>query len=119
MSQEARSSHGGVARTPPCICIIEVTPIDIESEINMMAVQRGESPRKVRARLQKSGVIENLEAQIRERKAVDLILRTAQFEDVAVPKGSESDDVQALSLSVCGMSSVVVDPNDDDDNKKS
>ncbi|MBC8113359.1 MAG: trigger factor [Candidatus Saccharimonas sp.] len=98
---------------------IEVTPIDIESEINMMAVQRGESPRKVRARLQKSGVIENLEAQIRERKAVDLILRTAQFEDVPAPKGLESDDVQALSLSVCGMSSVVVDPNDDDDNKRS
>ena len=63
---------------------IEVTPIDIESEINMMAVQRGESPRRVRARLQKSGVIENLEAQIRERKAVDFILRSAQFEDVPV-----------------------------------
>ena len=39
-----------------------------------MAEQRGESPRRVRARLEKSGVIENLEAQIRERKAVDIIL---------------------------------------------
>jgi trigger factor len=91
---------------------IEVTPIDIESEINMMAVQRGESPRRVRARLQKSGVIENLEAQIRERKAVDFILRSAQFEDVAAPEASSNDDVQALSLSVCGMSSVVVEPAD-------
>jgi trigger factor len=97
---------------------IEVTPIDIESEINMMAVQRGESARKVRARLQKSGVIENLEAQIRERKSVDLILRSAQFEDVAAPVTTDSDDVQALSLSICGMSSVVVDPNDEDDGKK-
>jgi len=89
---------------------IEVSPIDIESEINMMAVQRGESPRRVRARLQKSGVIENLEAQIRERKAVDFILRSAQFEDVPAVKSADSDDVQALSLSVCGMSSVVVEP---------
>jgi len=89
---------------------IEVTPIDIESEINMMAVQRGESPRRVRARLQKSGVIENLEAQIRERKAVDFILKSAQFEDVPAPKSTGSDDVQALSMSVCGMSSLVVDP---------
>ena len=97
---------------------IEVTPIDIESEINMMAVQRGESARKVRARLQKSGVIENLEAQIRERKAVDLILRSAQFEDVAAPIATDSDDVQALSQSICGMSSVVVDPNEEDDGKK-
>jgi len=95
---------------------IEVTPIDIESEINMMAVQRGESPRRVRARLQKSGVIENLEAQIRERKAVDFILRSAQFEDVPAPAPTTSaDDVQALSLSVCGMSSLVVEPNVDED----
>ena len=84
----------------------------------MMAVQRGESARKVRARLQKSGVIENLEAQIRERKAVDLILRSAQFEDVAAPVATDSDDVQALSQSICGMSSVVVDPNEEDDGKK-
>lgn len=96
---------------------IEVSPIDIESEINMMAVQRGESPRKVRARLQKSGVIENLEAQIRERKAVDLILRSAQFEDVPAPMPTNNDDVHSLTLSVCGMSSVVVDPNVDDDQK--
>jgi trigger factor len=94
---------------------IEVSPIDIESEINMMAVQRGESPRRVRARLTKTGVIENLEAQIRERKAVDFILKSAQFEDVPAPKSAPSDDVQALSLSVCGMSSVVVEPTEEGD----
>jgi len=91
---------------------IEVSPIDIESEINMMALQRGESPRRVRARLQKSGVIENLEAQIRERKAVDFILRSAQFEDVPAPSTSPADDVQALSMSVCGISSLVVEPEE-------
>ena len=91
---------------------IEVSPIDIESEINMMALQRGESPRRVRARLQKSGVIENQEAQIRERKAVDFILRSAQFEDVPAPSTSPADDVQALSMSVCGISSLVVEPEE-------
>ena len=92
---------------------IEVTPIDIESEINMMAIQRGESPRRVRARMQKSGMIENLEAQIRERKAVDFILKSAQFEDVPASTSTVSDDVQALSLSVCGMSSLVVEPEEE------
>jgi trigger factor len=96
---------------------IEVSPIDIESEINMMAVQRGESPRRVRARLQKSGVIENLEAQIRERKAVDFILKSAQFEDVAAPKSTVDDNVQALSLSVCGMSALTVEPEDESDDE--
>ena len=101
---------------------IEVTPVDIESEIQMMAIQRGENPRRVRARLIKSGVIENLEAQIRERKAVDVVLKSAVYKDVAVPQ-TQSDDVQALSISVCGTSSVVVSPKDDvedlDDETKS
>ena len=86
---------------------IEVTPIDIETEILMMAIQRGENPRRVRARLVKTGVIENLEAQIRERKAVDLVLKSAVFEDVVVPP-EKTDDVQALSISVCGTSTTVV-----------
>ena len=90
---------------------IEVTPVDIESEIQMMAIQRGENPRRVRARLIKSGVIENLEAQIRERKAVDVVLKSAVFEDVAVPV-AQTDDVQALSISICGNSAVVVAPTE-------
>jgi len=89
---------------------IEVSPIEIDSEINMMAVQRGESPRRVRARLQKSGVIENLEAQIRERKAVDFILKSAQFEDYPAPASHEDDDIAAVSYSLCGMSAVQVEP---------
>ena len=93
---------------------IEVTPIDIDSEIQMMAIQRGESPRRVRARLIKTGVIENLEAQIRERKAVDVVLKGAVFEDVAVP-AVKADDVQALSISGCGTSTVVVNPTEGGD----
>ena len=93
---------------------IEVTPVDIDSEIQMMAIQRGENPRRVRARLVKSGVIENLEAQIRERKAVDVILKSAIFEDITVPV-AKTDDVQALSISVCGTSTVVVNPTEDDE----
>ena len=87
---------------------IEVTPADIDLEIQMMAIQRGENPRRVRARLIKSGVIENLEAQIRERKAVDVILKSAVYEDEVVP-AAKSDDVQALSISVCGTTAVTVD----------
>ncbi len=60
---------------------IECTNEDISMEIAYMAMQQGESPRKLRARLIKSGMIENLEAQIRERKSVDFILSKANFED--------------------------------------
>lgn len=79
---------------------IEVTPPDIESEIQMMALQRGENPRRVRARLVKSGIIENLEAQIRERKAVDFLLKNAEYTEVPMPAATD-DDVESVSLAIC------------------
>jgi trigger factor len=80
---------------------LEVTPQDKEIEISYMAMQRGESPRRVRARLEKMGLLENLEAQILERKAVDVVLQKAVFEDTPGEAGRQ-DDVEALELSVCG-----------------
>jgi trigger factor len=79
---------------------IEVTPQDVDVEISLMALQSGENPRRVRARLQKSGVIENLEAQIRERKAVDIILEHADFKDKKQPATS-TPDVEAVDRSIC------------------
>jgi trigger factor len=79
---------------------IEVNSDDLNAEIAMMAMQRGENPRRVRARLVKSGMIENLEAQVRERKAVDVILDSAKFTDSQMPAPVESE-VEALNRSVC------------------
>jgi trigger factor len=80
---------------------LEVAPHDKDVEIAYMAMQRGESPRKVRARLEKTGLIENLEAQILERKAVDVVLAKAVFTDVP-GESSRKDDVEAVELSACG-----------------
>jgi trigger factor len=79
---------------------IEVTPQDIDSEVAVMAIQAGENPRRVRARLIKSGMIENLEAQIRERKAVDVILQNAQFEDVEMDPPTDRE-VEAVPRAIC------------------
>jgi len=79
---------------------IEVSELEIEQEIMTMAFQRGESPRRVRARLIKSGVIENLYAQIRERKAVDLILDTAEFTDTPFSLPQDRNTA-ALERSLC------------------
>ena len=93
---------------------IDVLPADIEKEIQMMAMQRGESPRRLRARLTKSGVIENLEAQIRERKAVDAILDSAEFEDVEMKQSTDAD-VEAVNQSVCRTISSIATGVDDDE----
>lgn len=79
---------------------IEVTPADLDTEIAIMAMQAGENPRRVRARLIKSGMIENLEAQVRERKAVDVILEHASFTDVEIDPPTDRD-VEAVPRSIC------------------
>jgi len=55
---------------------IEATPADVDGEILLMAMQSGESSRRVRARLQKTGLIENLEARL---KMVEVAQTTSIF----------------------------------------
>jgi trigger factor len=93
---------------------IEVEPKDIESEIQLMALQRGENPRRLRSRLEKSGMIENLDAQIRERKAVDFILSKAQFEDYPL-ETPESENVFTISAAICGNIAVTTQSKPEDE----
>lgn len=93
---------------------IEVGASDIDNEITLMALQSGENPRRVRARLQKSGVIENLEAQIRERKAVDVILKHAEFTDKPLPLTWQTE-VEAVDRSICNpITDTTVEESNDD-----
>lgn len=95
---------------------ITVTDEDVNAEIAVMAMQSGENPRRVRARLAKSGMLENLEAQIRERKAVDIILDQAEFTKSEMPAAVEAD-VEGVNRSVC-HSTVASDtelPDDSDE----
>jgi trigger factor len=61
---------------------MEVTDEDVELEIEMIAAQSDESPRRVRARLDKEELMETLMTQLLERKALDLVLDSAEYEDV-------------------------------------
>jgi len=92
---------------------IEVSSEELDMEITMMAMQRGENPRRVRARMIKTGAVENLDAQIRERKAVDVILDNADFNDVDMDPPTQLG-VEALNRSVCrAVKSADVDDEDD------
>lgn len=88
---------------------VVVTNQDIEMEIMMMSFQSGETPRRLKARLVKTGVMENLEAQIRERKAVDIALEKAQYEEVPMDEELVADlAIEAIDQSICkGMVSPV------------
>ena len=71
---------------------IEVTEDDLHEEIDRLADQAGESPRRVRARLEKEDLLDALAAEMIERKALDLILDSAEYEDAPL-----QEDAPAVS----------------------
>jgi trigger factor len=88
---------------------IECEQSDIDQELLMMSFQSGEPLRRVRARMIKNGMIDNMEAQLRERKAIDFILENASFEDVD-RKPSIEDNVASVAFAICGnMVSSLID----------
>jgi trigger factor len=60
---------------------IEVDDAEIDLEIERLADQTGESPRRVRSQMEKEDLLETLAAQLIERKALDLILDSAIYDD--------------------------------------
>lgn len=61
---------------------IDATEQEYDLEIYLIAAQLQESPRRVRARLEKTGQMDALRNQIVERKTIELILSNAKFVDV-------------------------------------
>jgi trigger factor len=79
---------------------IEAEPEDYDHEIQLIAQQADESPRRVRARLEKRGQMDALRNQVIERKVVDLICSKAEFTDV--PLEDKDEDVHAVDLALAG-----------------
>ena len=70
-------------------------PEDYEKEIKLIAEQSDETPRRVRARLEKSGGMDVLRNQIVERKAIERILAHAKFTKVAhEPERADTEAVE-------------------------
>jgi trigger factor len=79
---------------------LEIEDQDLDEEIDRVADQSGESPRKVRARMEKEDLMEALATDLLERKALDLILNDATFEDyemTAEQKAEQTDEVATVS----------------------
>jgi trigger factor len=75
---------------------IDVSDDDLDDEIDRIAEQNNESPRRVRARLEKDDLMDALAAEIIERRSLDLILDSAEYEDVPVGK-AEGEEATAVA----------------------
>jgi trigger factor len=75
-------------------------PADYDLEIQMIAAQSGENPRRVRARLEKEDMMDTLRNQIVERKVVGLIESEAEFNEV--PYKPEETETEAVEHFIAG-----------------
>jgi trigger factor len=85
---------------------IEAEEADYEKEIELIAEQNDESPRRVRARLDKQGSMDTLRNQIIERKVIDLIESQAKFSEV--PYVPPKADSAAIEFAIAGQLSEAI-----------
>jgi trigger factor len=78
---------------------LEVKQEDISFEIESIADQTGESPRRVRARMEKDDLMDSLVGQILEAKALNLVLDSAEYEEVKMaPEGPAVEAVEGQAV---------------------
>ena len=80
---------------------IEDDDQDYELEIQRIAMQKNDSPRRVRARLERTGQMDALRNMIIERKVLDLITEHAEFKSVKADK-KDDDETVAIDFFVAG-----------------
>ena len=79
---------------------IEAEAADYEDEIRLIAEQSGESVRRVRAQIEKRGLMDTLRNQIIERKTLDVVMKQAKFKDV--PYKLEVPTTEAVDAALAG-----------------
>jgi len=76
---------------------IKIEDADLESEIESIAQRTDESPRRVRARIEKEGLADAIASEVLERKTLDRILEYVKFEEVPLV---ETPNVETLDQNV-------------------
>jgi len=80
---------------------IEATEEDYEREIILIAMETGETARRVRARLEKAGLMDVLRNQVIENKVIQRILEHAQFKEV--PYTPPEEESYGLEVALTGQ----------------
>jgi trigger factor len=77
---------------------LDAEPGDYDSEIELIAEQSNESPRRVRARLEKRGAMDSLRNQIIERKAIELIQQHAVVRETEFIPQAQQTEATTISI---------------------
>jgi len=68
---------------------VEVTEQEINGRVAQIAAQRGERPDQLRARMAQQGQLQQIALQIREHKALDRVIDTAEVEEITADEWNE------------------------------
>ena len=79
---------------------VDAAEADYDREISLIAMQTGDTPRRVRAQIEKKGLMDSLRNQIVERRVIDLVLEHAKFKDVKFE--GEGGTTEALDMAIGG-----------------
>src|SRR5205807_2623391 len=72
---------------------VDVDEAELNGRIAMLAIQRDQRPEKLKQQMAKDGGLANLYIQMREQKAIDKLLETAQIEEVEVkPEDQKAEE---------------------------
>jgi trigger factor len=91
---------------------VDVDDGDYDKEIFLIASQSGESPRRVRAQLEKRGLMDVLRNQIIERKVMELVQSEAKFKEE--PYEPQKNDTEAVAISAGGGSGAAMSVSTED-----
>ncbi|MEL6110671.1 MAG: trigger factor [Planctomycetota bacterium] len=83
---------------------IDAEPAEFEVELSLIAQQSGQSLRRTRARMEKSGQMDALRNQIVERKVIEMIVESADVTETTVANDADdsADDSYPVTHSVLG-----------------
>ena len=80
---------------------VEDSPQDYDVEIARLAAQQNDSPRRIRARIERNGQMDALRNMIIERKVIDMITEKAEFTSTPY-KTDEKETTSAINFFVAG-----------------
>ncbi len=85
---------------------IEAEAGEYDNEINLISMQSGESPRRIRARLEKAGQMDALRNQIVERKVIEAIMAEAKVTEEKVKRDDTAENTFAVYHNVVPVKGV-------------
>ncbi|MCL2119369.1 MAG: trigger factor [Planctomycetaceae bacterium] len=91
---------------------IEALESDYDTEIMLIAAQQGETPRRIRAQLEKRNEMDILRNQIIERKVLDLIFSKATFTET--PYAMEGITEEGIDHAAAGGDSEIPEASEED-----